>query len=352
MRHALLAEFGDLTPASFSSSWSSPANIALVKYWGKKGHQLPANPSVSMTLTECMSTTISTFSAAESLGVEVHFENRSSAPFAQKILHYLENLQSELPWLRNLSVSIQTSNTFPHGAGIASSASGLSAFALTLTDYLYHLRGLRRDELFYKRASFLARLASGSAARSIYGGFTTWGESFLSDSSDEFASKLKVHAEFDQVMNSILVVNSQEKKVSSSMGHGRMGEHVFAAARWHQARTHFEVCTRALQEGNWSEVGRIMEAEALALHALMMTSNPCYLLLVPESLKLIQAIWDFRKESGLPVYFTLDAGPNLHVIYPESCSAKIHTFIHHELTPFTQQVIHDRIGTGPVACRS
>lgn len=165
----------NLTP--FESTWKSPANIAFVKYWGKKGHQLPANPSLSMSLSECTTTTKTKFIPADALSVTLKLEGKTEEKFALKIHNYLLSLKSEIPNIDKLQVEIETSNTFPHGTGIASSASGLSAFALTLTDYLNHLKP---EENFLNRASYLARLASGSACRSVYGGFASWGTVVIS----------------------------------------------------------------------------------------------------------------------------------------------------------------------------
>jgi diphosphomevalonate decarboxylase len=343
----LLEPFQHVVPEVFESHWCAPANIAFVKYWGKKGHQLPANPSLSMTLNDCVTKTQTQFAPAEGLTVELKLDGKNQDNFSQKIKNYLQSLQEDLPWIRNLSVKIETINTFPHGTGIASSASGLAAFALTLTSYLKYLHNDGDDSLFFKRASYLARLASGSACRSIYGGFTTWGESFLPESTDKFASTLKVHPDLSHLRDSVLVINSQEKKVSSRSGHGRMSEHLFAEARFQQAKIHFKSCVESLKCGDLEEVGKILEAEALSLHAMMLTSPDSYTLLKPCSLAAMEAIWDFRRETKLPLYFTLDAGPNLHLIYPEAYKHKIQTFIGHELAPLAETIIHDKTGEGP-----
>ncbi len=346
----LLGPYRDLVPETFESCWSAPANIAFVKYWGKKGHQLPANPSLSMTLSECVTNTRTSFIPAEDLTVELKLDGKSQDAFAQKIKKYLESLESDLPWLKKISVKVETSNTFPHGTGIASSASGLAAFALTLADYLRSLNNDADELLFLKRASYLSRLASGSACRSLYGGFTTWGESFLQESSDEYATTFKVHPDLAHLCDSVMVVDSTEKKISSRSGHGRMNEHFFAEARFKQARAHFQRCVEALQSGDVEEVGQILEAEALSLHAMMMTSPEAYTLLKPNSLAAMEAIWAFRRETQLPLYFTLDAGPNLHLIYPEAFKHKIQTFIGHELAPLAECLIHDKTGDGPQRC--
>ncbi|MES2526022.1 MAG: diphosphomevalonate decarboxylase [Bdellovibrionota bacterium] len=337
----LLKPFHQIEPKSAVCSWRSPSNIALVKYWGKKGHQLPANPSLSMTLKECYTETSVSFTPAAKLEVTVNLEGKANEKFAAKIEKYLRSLKTELPWIEGLSVKVDTKNTFPHGTGIASSASGMSAFALCLTDYIQPTM----DDDFMKRASYLSRLASGSACRSVYGGFTTWG-----DESDLYASPFEVHPELAHLHDTIVVVSSAEKSVSSTAGHDRMSEHAFREARYVQAKYNFDRMKAALKAGDMSEVGRITENEALSLHAMMLTAPESFTLLKPQTLSAIELIRDFRRESGLHLYFTLDAGPNLHLIYPEEGTRKIETFIDHELRPLSEKIIQDTRGEGPSPC--
>lgn len=346
----LLSQFQNLELDSFESTWKSPANIAFVKYWGKKGHQLPANPSLSMTLSECTTTTKTKFTPSEHLSVSLKLDGKQEEKFATKIQNYLETLRPELPFLSKLHIDIETANTFPHGTGIASSASGLSAFALTLTDYLNHLKPDEDPSVFLKRASFLSRLASGSACRSVYGGFTCWGDSEMSETTDKYATPLEVHPELSHLHDTVLVISGKEKSVSSTAGHGRMNEHFFAEARFAQAKFQFKRCVEALKAGDMEVVGEILEAEALALHAMLMTSPQAFTLLKPNSIAAMDAIWAFRRETKLPLYFTLDAGPNLHLIYPDVFKNKISTFINHELKNLAEKIIDDRVGEGPQKC--
>lgn len=346
----ILAALKNLEPQAFTTSWSAPSNIAFVKYWGKKGHQLPTNPSLSMTLKECVTKTKVNFIPNENLEVSLKLDGKDQDKFAAKIKTYLESLYDDLPWVKNLKVEIETSNTFPHGAGIASSASGMAAFVLGLTDFSHHLLGINHDETFYKRASFLSRLASGSACRSLYGGFASWGESELTDSTDKYATQFEVHPDLAHLQDSILVIDAEEKSVSSRAGHGQMGLHPYAEARYIDAKKNYSRMLSALKSGDMEEVGVVLEHEALSLHAMMLTSPDSYTLLKPNTLKAIEIIRDFRKETKLPLYFTLDAGPNLHLIYPDVFKNKIQTFIHHELAPISAKVIHDQIGEGPSKC--
>lgn len=339
---SFLAPFKDLVPSPFDATWRSPSNIAFVKYWGKKGHQIPANPSLSMTLKECYTETKVNFTPSDSLAVELYLDGVKEDKFSLKIEKYLQSL-GELPWLNRVNVKIHTKNTFPHGTGIASSASGNSAFALCLTDYLFHLSGEKNN--FYPTASYLSRLASGSACRSVYGNFVSWG-----DKSDFVADPVDFHPDFLHLKDSVLVVSGEEKKISSTSGHGLMVEHHFAESRYVQAKKNYASLSSSLKSGDLEHLGKILESEALSLHAMMLTSPNPYTLLRPNSLAAIEMIWSFRAETKLPLFFTLDAGPNLHLIYPESCQNKIQTFISHELSSLIQSVIHDERGEGPIRC--
>jgi diphosphomevalonate decarboxylase len=346
----LLTPFSMLQTKPFECRWRSPSNIAFVKYWGKKGHQLPANPSVSLTLKECYTETSVVFNPSDSLSVNLELDGKNEPKFAEKIKSYLLNLSSELSFLQKLDLRISTLNTFPHGAGIASSASGLSAFCLGLTSYLYALRPEEEESLFLQRASHLSRLASGSACRSVYGGFVTWGESSLVGGHDEYASPLKVHPELEYLQDSILVISADEKVVSSRAGHERMKEHAYAAARFVEAHKNFADTIKALRIGDMERVGTILENEALQLHAMMLTAPESFTLLKPNTLAAIELVRDFRFQTKIPLYFTLDAGPNLHLIYPDSYKNKISIFIANELAPLAVNVIHDQRGEGPLRC--
>lgn len=341
----LLNNLKDLIPQSFETQWISPANIAFVKYWGKKGHQLPANPSLSMTLKDCVTQTRVAFHPGDSLTVELFLDHKKEDRFGLKIQNYLETLLPELPWLSKLSIKIETQNTFPHGTGIASSASGLSAFALCLTDYIHTIAGIQDQELFFRRASFLSRLASGSACRSVYGNFTTWGEI-----SDEYASSFEVHKDLARLKDIVMVVSGKEKSVSSRAGHDRMKEHPFAQARFVQAKTNFDHMVGALKAGDMNRAGEILETEALSLHAMMMTSPESYTLFLPHSLSGMDLVRQFRRDSQIPLYYTLDAGPNLHLIYPEAFESKVQAFVQNELSPFAEKFIYDGVGEGPRRC--
>lgn len=169
--------------------WRSPSNIAIVKYWGKKGYKQPANPSISMTLSKCYTETSVeyTLNTGSDIALNFKFQGEKKAGFEEKVLHFLETARGELPGIRDLQLNIESSNSFPHSAGIASSASAMSSLALCLCNIDRKVTGISEDEEpFYRKASRLARLGSGSACRSVYGGWVLWGKmDDESGSSDE-----------------------------------------------------------------------------------------------------------------------------------------------------------------------
>lgn len=336
--------------------WRSPSNIAFVKYWGKKGFQIPANPSLSMTLAKSFTETSVTYYSTDKPGqisFEFSFEDQVNPAFAKKIERYLENLSGEFPFLKQFHLQIQSKNTFPHSSGIASSASAMSALALCICDIWQNLeKRLMPIDDFYQKASSVARIGSGSAARSVFPGISMWGKTDLfPDSSDEFAIPFntQIHPVFEGFRDSILVTNKGVKKVSSREGHKLMENHPMAAARYTQAGQNLAKIKAALETGDLELFIQVAENEALTLHAMMMTSNPGYMLMNPATLHIIEKIVDFRKQNGTNVCFTLDAGPNVHVLYPQSEEKEVKTFIENDLRQYCEdgKIIHDRMGDGP-----
>ncbi|BAX80353.1 diphosphomevalonate decarboxylase [Labilibaculum antarcticum] len=342
------------TNNSGSVSWESPSNIALIKYWGKKGYQLPCNPSISMSLKNSLTRTKLTY---KTMGDGDHlsflFEGKRQVLFEQRIAKFFESLPSQFKFLKDFQLSISSENTFPHSTGIASSASAMSSVALCLCSMEEEITGVQVENAeFYRKASLIARLGSGSASRSVYGGFVAWGESnSFPKSSDEYAVPFSeyTHPVFQDFQDAILLVSSKKKEVSSSAGHQLMVNHPYATARFAQANSHFERMLGVLKSGDLEEFVEIMENEALSLHGLMMNSTPSFTLLKPNTLELIERIRSFRLSSHIPIGFTLDAGPNIHLMYPKSEEGKVVPFIDSELSQFLEKgkYIVDEKGDGP-----
>ena len=345
------------------TSWRSPSNIALVKYWGKHGKQLPSNPSISFTLDKCYSET--SFAISEKspkdkdIQLKFYFDKKENLAFRIKILSFFEGIAQDFPFLSKYALSIHSTNSFPHSSGIASSASAMSALALCLCDMEAKLKssGSKIDkDKFLKKASFYARIGSGSASRSLYPVVSLWGETAkVKGSSDEHAIPFEneIHKTFKKYQNSILIASSAEKKVSSRVGHALMKTNPFAKARFKQANENIAEMISALKTGDIEKFGIITETEAMTLHALMMCSSPNFILMNPSSLAMINKIKSFREMTKLPLYFTLDAGPNIHLLYPENIKSKVIPFIQSELSEHCEdgRIIWDQIGKGPTAIK-
>ncbi|HET8886359.1 MAG TPA: diphosphomevalonate decarboxylase [Salinimicrobium sp.] len=336
-------------------SWSAPSNIALIKYWGKLENQIPANPSLSFTLNNCKTITKLTFSKLEKptseFQVDVFFENEKNESFRPKILQFFKRIEKYLPFLRDYKFSIETANTFPHSSGIASSASGMAALSLCLMEVEKMLNPEMTLKHFHQKASFLARLGSGSACRSIKGEIVVWGKhEQIRESSDLYgtAYSSQVHENFKNFQDTILLIDKGEKQVSSSVGHNLMNNHPFAQQRFAQAHENLRKLKVVLENGDLKSFINIVESEALTLHAMMMTSNPYFLLMKPNTLEVINKVFEFRKSRGLHLCFTLDAGANVHLLYPENEKQQIEEFIEAELVAYCQNrhYIRDGIGSG------
>jgi diphosphomevalonate decarboxylase len=342
----------------FEASWQSPSNIALVKYWGKTGNQIPINPSLSMTLHSSVTRTsilaVKKDTASEKIQLIYRFEGEENLAFQSKVLVLLEKLADDFPLLKEYSLEIDSANTFPHSAGIASSASSMSALALCLLSIEEKINGRKMNfHAFYKRASHIARLGSGSASRSVYGNYVLWGKYLKVPRSGNLTAiplPVKSHPLFSKLNDSILVIDQAIKPVSSRAGHEKMEKHFFKKGRIQQVNNHLQIIIKAIMTGDWDSFCRIVENEAFTLHALMMSSDPGFTLMQPGTLKAIEKLTAFRSQHAVKITFTLDAGPNLHLLYPEEDKARVQDFINNELAPLciNNYVIHDRIGSGPV----
>jgi diphosphomevalonate decarboxylase len=338
-------------------SYESPSNIALIKYWGKYGEQLPKNTSLSFTLNNCKTTTclqytpIKTETNEGSFQFEVFLDNERKPTFEPKIAQFLARIERYLPFVRDYKFVIHTSNSFPHSSGIASSASGMSALALCLLKMEQEMLPSSSQEDFLKKASFVARLGSGSACRSIAGPLVSWGKHAALQGSSAYYGTLytgAVNAVFSNFQDTILLVDTGKKEVSSTVGHNLMNDHPYAENRFKQADIHINQLLEILKTGDLDSFMALVEQEALTLHAMMMTSRPYFILMKENTLIIINKIWTYRKNTSVPVCFTLDAGANVHVLYPENYKEKVLVFIKNELAAHCQdgKYICDHTGNG------
>tara|TARA_R110001583_G_scaffold123127_3_gene274517 strand:+ start:7590 stop:8774 length:1185 start_codon:yes stop_codon:yes gene_type:complete len=365
-------------------TWKTPSNIALVKYWGKQEPQLPENASISFTLDACFTLTTLEYKKrtvaersrslnsdsvdkmlkqvqhdgskstepSRSFNFDIYFEGEKKDDFKPKIQKFFERIEHYVSFLKDYDFVIKSRNSFPHSSGIASSASGMSALALCIMSLERLLSGVEMtNDYFNKKASFLARLGSGSASRSIEGELIVWGNHpKIEGSSNLFGVKFpfKIHKKFKNYHDTILLVDEGEKQVSSTVGHQLMYNHPLAQQRFQQANENLSKIVEVFQNGDLKEFIAIVESEALSLHAMMMTSNPYFILMKPNTLKIINKIWDFRAKTESNICFTLDAGANVHVLFPEAEKEIVNNFIINELIQFCQEnhYICDRVGIG------
>jgi diphosphomevalonate decarboxylase len=330
----------EYTLANQTVSESCPSNIALIKYWGKYDNQIPANPSISYTLNHCKTNTTIEFFADEPFSVQTFLSGNEEIKFAEKIEKYFKNIEQYLPWVLQGKYIIRTQNTFPHSSGIASSASGFGAIAKCLMKLDEVFSGERGEEESVKKASFLARLGSGSACRSLYSGLVVWGESQIKGSSDLYAVQYpndEIHDVFKNFNDWVLLIHEGQKSVSSTVGHGLMNTNPYAERRFQEARENFGPMKEILASGDMTSFIKLVEHEALTLHAMMMMSDPAFILMQTGTLEVINKIWKFRKETALPLFFTLDAGANVHLLFPDNGSEmQVKAFIEAELLQYTQ----------------
>lgn len=335
--------------------FSSPSNIALIKYWGKREVQIPQNASLSFTLSNCKTETGVSYkkkaSPTNEFSITFLFEGAPKPSFEPKIITFLERIYPQCPFLKDFEFTINSKNTFPHSSGIASSASGMSALARCFVEIEREIGGLLNDKEIIEKASFLARLGSGSACRSLEGPITVWGKhSDIKNSSDNYAVPFseEVHEIFHNYQDTVLLIDKGEKQVSSTIGHNLMHNHPFSEKRFEQANNNLTKLKETLINGNIDNFIEIVESEALTLHAMMMTSLPYFILMRPNTLEVLNLIWEYRKKTKIPVCFTLDAGANVHVLYPNKYKKEVVTFIKNKLAGKCEnnQYINDETGLG------
>ena len=338
-----------------SFSWESPSNIALVKYWGKNSDQTPKNPSISFTLSDCKTKTSVSFkrkkNKSDNIDFELFFEGEKNFSFRPKIEKFFSLIKNYFPFLLDYHLTISSSNSFPHSSGIASSASGMSALSLCLMSLEKELT-LIKDDFFFKKASFISRIGSGSACRSIYGGINFWGSHpEFPFSSDLYSIQISdnISPEFNKYRDVILIIDDSKKEVSSSVGHELMNDNPFSNLRFKKANNNISRLMNILKSGDLNEFCSLVESEALMLHSLMMSGHPTYILMKPATLSVIDKIRQFRMDSKIPVCFTLDAGANTHILFPDKFSEQVMIFIKNELSHYciNQNYISDFIGSGP-----
>lgn len=315
----------------------SPANIAFIKYWGMKDKNLglPYNASISMSLSGCQTITtaeIDNSSSRDSIEIQQEGSYVALQKKSAKNLKAYEQIER----IRQLTgakdyLKIRTKNSFPADAGIASSASGFSA--LTAAALLaYGNKKLFEDTPAFSR---LIRLAgSGSAVRSVYGGYVE----FLEGDDTTAVARQLAPADHWELTDIIAVVTTDKKDVSSSDGHDRVETSAYFQTRLSELPKRLDATRKAIQTKDFSLLGTCIEADTISMHTVMMTSVPPIYYFQPGTIAVMNAVTQYRRE-GAECYFSIDAGANVHVI----CEKKNAEFLEKSLKalPFVQSTIYN-----------
>ncbi len=281
-------------------------NIAFIKYWGNRDHALriPANGSISMNLSGLETKTTVTFDTTLDSDTLTLNENPVTGPGLERVSQMLARVRD----MAGISTyaRVVSGNNFPTGSGIASSAAAFAALALASSS----AAGLNLEE---KELSILARTGSGSASRSVPGGFVEW---LPGDSHETSFARTFAPLESWPLADCVAVVSQAHKAVGSTGGHTLADTSPFQSVRVQDAPRRLEICRRAILEKDFSTFAEIIELDSNMMHAVMQTSTPPLMYWQPATLAVMSAVQAWRK-SGFPAAYTIDAGPNVHVICPE-----------------------------------
>jgi diphosphomevalonate decarboxylase len=291
----------------------APANIALIKYWGKANEKLrlPANDNLAICLNNTFTiTTVEFYKSLRKDKVIIDSE-KVKAEEKQRVVKHLDRIRKKAGL--SLKAKVVSENNFPRASGLASSASGMAGLTLAACK----AAGLNLNK---KELSILARLASGSACRSISDGYVYWQKG--EKSSNSYAYCLYPPDYWD-LRDLTLVVNKKKKKVSSTKGHCLVKENPFFKARLKQVKINLRKIKKAFKNKDFSLLGEVIESESLSLHSLMLTSRPALIYWQPATLAIIHKIIELREKGKGESYFTIDAGPHVHLICQSRDEKKI-----------------------------
>jgi len=286
---------------------AAPVNIALSKYWGKRDTvlNLPMNGSVSISLPGLGTQT--TIKICETPNDKIHLNGKNlpvNNPFCTRLTAFLDLFR-----VNNKGFEIHTINTVPTAAGLASSASGYAALVLALND-------LFQWNLSLKKLSLLARLGSGSASRSLYSGFAIWHKGEQTDGLDSYAEPIAT--QWPELCVGLVKINVQQKPISSTTGMQNTVNTCDLYQAWpQQAEKNMQTILDAIEQRDFEQLGQTAEHNALSMHATMMATWPPIVYWQPESVAAMHTVWQLRQQ-GVAIYFTMDAGPNLKLLFLET----------------------------------
>lgn len=292
-------------------------NIAFIKFWGLEDDvsRIPANGSISMNIAPLATTTTVEFDSQLKEDVLILNGAQVTGEGLTRVGCFMDRIRRLAG--ETIYARISSENNFPMGVGLASSASGFAALALAGTAAL----GLNLSE---RELSALARFGSGSACRSIPGGFVEWLVDPLAGES--FAQSIAPPEHWDLV-NCIVVLSDDHKAIGSEAGMRSAHTSPLQDTRVQDSERRLELCRQAILRRDFALLARVTELDSNLMHAVMMTSDPPLYYWHPESLAVMKAITAWQGE-GLRVTFTLDAGPNVHVITPKEHVGEVTRRLH------------------------
>lgn len=286
----------------FKATAIAPSNIAFTKYWGKKDEVLrpPENGSISLALSNLLTTTTVEF--LEDLKADkVIINDQEMEKEVSRVVKHLDRIRKVAG--TNLFAKVSSKNNFPTASGLSSSASGFAALTMAATAAL----GLKLSE---KKLSILARQGSGTACRSIPGGFVEWLDGDTSETSYSYTIFPADHWDLASV---VAVVSASRKDVSTTEGHDLADTSPFYQVRLSRMKEKNRRLKKIIKDKDFEKFGEILEEEALELHIIMLSSKPSLIYWHPGTILIMRMARQWRKE-GLPVYFTMNTGHDIHLI--------------------------------------
>jgi diphosphomevalonate decarboxylase len=280
----------------------SSGDIALIKYWGKKDEvlRLPENGSIALKLSDLTTTTTVEFD--ENLTEDdITIEGKSDSKESSRATKHLNRIRKLAG--KEIFAKVVSENSFPKGTGLSSSASGFSALTVAATKAI----GL---DLSTKELSILSRQGSGSSCRCVEDGFVEWLDGDTSE--DSYAVSLHDHNYWD-IRDIVVVVDEGMKKVSSTQGHTAAHTSPFFEARQERIHQKIELMKKYIDEKDFEKMGMLAEKEALEFHSILLTSDPVLIAWYPGTIEVMLAVQNLR-EKGIPAYFTINTGFNVHVL--------------------------------------
>lgn len=299
-----------------SATAQASPNIAFIKYWGNRDSvlRLPVNGSISMNLDGLFTRTTVSFQPSLALDELVINGREVTGKGLERVSGILDIVRQAAGM--SLRAEVVSENNFPTGAGIASSASAFAALALAATQ----AAGLSWSESAVSR---LARLGSGSASRSIPSGFVEW--KMGTSDEDSFAVSIAPPEHWD-LADCVAIISAGHKSTGSTEGHALAPTSPLQAARVADAPRRLELCRRAILERDFAAFANIIELDSDMMHAVMMTSQPALFYWKPATLAVMETVRTWRQD-GLQVAYTIDAGPNVHVLCPQSEMDAVQTLL-------------------------